>query len=291
MPDTIIPPRKIGPVSDLPMDHYLFDPGVGGHDLWNLHSQCPAYAWARSFSNPKREPDEGSKARAFGTALHMLVLEGPAKFHAHYIAKPEGMSFSKKDGIEWRNREREHGNRIILDAEDATMIINIAQAVANDPDARRTLLQTEREVTLFAEDQATGLRIKSRPDALGIHMAVNIKTTADANPRAWKRQAVALGYHVSQAMTARVMDALGMDAKPYVFLVAEKARNPIIELYELDDNLALLGEQIVDRSLRRWAKCMESGTWPKYHNGVWRIGADKWDLDEIERMQTTEEME
>lgn len=287
MPDSLIPPLRTGPVSDEPMENYLFDPGVGGHALWQLHSKCPAYAWARSFSNPKREPDEGSKARAYGTALHMLVLEGADKFHRHYVAKPEGMAFNRKDGIEWRERERERdgGPRIILDTGDAAEIINIAQAILNHPDARKVLAKTEREVSLYATDEATGLRIKSRPDALGIHMAVNVKTTADAEPRAWKRQAIKLGYHVSQATTARVMSALGMDPLPYLFLVVEKARNPIVQLYELDDGLALLGEQIVDRSLRQWAKCAESGVWPGYRSGIWRIAADKWDLDDIERMQ------
>ena len=279
---TILPALPLGRISGEPMDSYLYDPGVGGHALWHLHSKCPAYAWARSFANPKREPDDGSRAREFGTALHMLVLEGPAKFHAHYIAKPEGLSFSTKDGKAWRDAA---AGRIILPAEDAAMIINIAQAVANHPDARRVLARTEREVSLYATDEATGLRIKTRPDALSAWMAINIKTTADAEPRAWKRQAIKLGYHVSQAMTARVMGALGMDALPYLFLVVEKARNPIVQLYELDDTLALLGEQIVDRSLRQWARCAESGVWPAYRDGVWRIGADKWDLDDIERMQ------
>lgn len=283
MPDSIIPPRRVGAIAGLPMEHYLADPGVAAHDCWNLHSRCPAYAWARCSTNPKREPEKESDALTFGQALHALVLEGPQAFHERFVVKPEGLSLASKDGRAWRDGEV--GDRDILSADDGAMVFNIAQAIRNHPLASRSLAKTEREVTMYADDPATGLRIKNRPDAMGPYLAVNIKTTLSAEPRAWKRQAVALGYHVSQAMTARVRAALGYDVVPYVFLVAEKGRNPIVQLYELDDALGLLGEQIVDRALRQWAKCAETGVWPAYREGVWRIGADKWDVEEIERMQ------
>lgn len=285
MPDNLIRGVDLGAISDLPMEDYLSDHGIAAHDCWNLHSHCPVYAWSRHPAHPHPEPPKSSEALAFGQALHTLVLEGPGIFHERYVAKPEGMAFNKKPGIEWCAAEQEGADRIILAADEATTIINIAQAIANHPLAAKSLARTEREVTLFANDPTTGLRLKNRPDAMGGMLIVNIKTAADAEPRKWKRDAIKYGYAVSQAMTARVLSALGMDIPPYVFLVVEKARNPIVQMYELSDELALYGEQIVDRSLRQWAKCSETGVWPSYREGVWRIAADKWDLDEIERMQ------
>lgn len=47
-----------------------------------------------------------------GSAFHCYILEND-KFHERYIVKPEGMSFTKKDGIAWRDTQLEKGLQII----------------------------------------------------------------------------------------------------------------------------------------------------------------------------------
>lgn len=286
MPDGSLVIGAAGIYHGVDMALYLECTAVGASDLWNLHNRCPAYAIARHASHPNPEPDRESAALALGELTHALILEGEDVVKARYVVKPEDMSFATKEGKAWRI---ENGDRTIISAADMEAAYAFRNAILNNKQARMALEGTDREVTILATDRETGLPIKSRPDAMRANLAVNIKTTSNATPRWWESDARKYGYHVSEAMTALCLRMLDAPPRPYVFAVIEKAaRNPIVQLYTLPDTTAALGEAILRKSLRRWAKCAEVGDWPPYEEGVYELPAPRWAVEELEQLQREE---
>lgn len=273
----------------IPMETYLSafcdGPEVQASHLWALHDRCPAYAWARHPANPDREPETDTGATRLGTLAHDMLLE-PGAVGGRYAIKPEGMTFASKEGKAWRAEVESEGKRIAT-AADWAAAERIKAAVHAHPTARQCLIGCKAELTMVAKDAETGLWIKSRPDAMRSNLVVNLKTAADARPEKWlANSALTYGYHVSQAMTARVLSALGEAARPYVYVVVEKAeRTPIVGVYDLPYAVQRSGELILARSLRRWAECVASGKWPGYRDGLYEIPPARWMLDRLDELE------
>jgi hypothetical protein len=285
MPDSLAPAAldAAGIYHGVPMEQYLECEAVSAHDLFALHTRCPAYAYARHCSHPNPEPERNSEALALGSLTHCLILEGDAAAQQRFAMKPEGMTFASNEGKAWK---ADHPGMEIVKEADWDAAEEWARVIAAHPIASKALEACRSEVTLLARDPETGLAIKNRPDAMRSNLIVNIKTTANARPRVWGGDAAKYGYHVSEAMTAHVLRCIDAPPRKYVYLVIEKAkRNPIIEVYEMDPAFAALGETIMRKSLRQWARCVDTGKWPTYGEGVPVITAPKWALSELEYLE------
>jgi hypothetical protein len=285
MPDSLAPAAldAAGIYHGVPMEQYLECEAVSAHDLFALHTRCPAYAYARHCSHPNPEPERNSEALAIGELAHALILEGAAVAAERFAVKPADMSFATREGRAWR---ASMADRQIVSEADLAAAREWHSAILNHPLARQAIEGCKAEVTLLARDPETGLPIKNRPDAMRSNLIVNIKTTANARPRVWGGDAAKYGYHVSEAMTAHVLRCIDAPPRKYVYLVIEKAkRNPIIEVYEMDPAFAALGETIMRKSLRQWARCVDTGKWPTYGEGVPVITAPKWALSELEYLE------
>ena len=108
---------------DVPMDVYhgncAAGPSVSGSVLFDLHSTCPAKAIARHYLSPWPREDSDTKATAFGSAAHAMILEGPEVFAERYIVKPDGFDGRTKEGKAWM---ADNANRQAVSAKDFAMI-------------------------------------------------------------------------------------------------------------------------------------------------------------------------
>lgn len=281
-------PLPAGVHDGVPMARYLGTlcdgPEVQASHLWAMHSRCPAYAWARHPANPAREPEDDTDATRLGTLAHDLILE-PHATAGRYAIKPSDMTFSTTAGKAWRAQVLSEG-KLIATTADWDAAERIRDAVLAHPIARQCLIGCRAERTLVAKD-STGLWIKSRPDAMRANLCVNLKTAADARPEKWlANSALQYGYHVSQAITARALAALGEPARPYVYVVVEKAeRNPIVGVYDLPYAVQRAGEIIAARTLGRWQACLAAGAWPGYRDGLYEIPPARWMLDQLDELE------
>jgi len=285
MPDGSLVIGAAGIYHHVPMEQYLECEAVGASDCWNMEKFCPRYAYVRHPICPDREPGRESEALSIGSLAHTLILEGENVAAERFAMKPEGMRFNTTEGKAWQREQEDAGLEIVTEA-DWIAARFWAAAIKADATAMAALAECDAEVTLLAKDTETGLAIKSRPDAMRGNLAVNIKTAASAKTVFWASDARKYGYMVSQAMTDLVLKSLQADPRPYVFLVIEKAKRwPIIEHYTLPEQLALEGELIVRKSLRRWAECAERGVWPTYAGDVHEVPVPGGTLQSIERLQ------
>lgn len=254
---------------------------VSATDLHRIERRCPAYAWARHYTNPQRVDDDDTKATAFGTAAHTLILEGGDVFDRRYIVKPPDFDGRTREGREWTAA---NATREAVGAAEFRAICAMAQAVLDHPVACTAFLNGEAEATAIARDEETGLWLRCRPDylRLGDGVALNYKTTIDASRDAWERQAWALGYAMSAALTIDILATLG-HAVNYAFVVQEKDPPHLVAVRVFDDGAIEWGRLQYRRALTLFAGCLRAGEWPGYALDVETVSLPAWAERQLER--------
>lgn len=231
-----------------------------------------------------QEDDTTSDALERGTALHMALLE-PEYFEGHYVVlgqcdgvKKDGDRCSYQ-GLVYRGggsycKTHDPMKGVDPDPEIVTLkepdyqaVLGMRDAVLAHPRAR-TLFEGRGgpEITGVWEDQETGVLCKVRPDRLveraGMHVAV--KSTRDAAPWAFPRDAENRGYFRSLALYRRGLRALGWPYQATAVLAVESTA-PFDLVCYLPDEAELDGaDREVTRLLRQYRTCLETDTWPGY---------------------------
>lgn len=84
-------PLPDGVYLGLPEEEYFDQPRLGSSDFATLYSKREGWWW-QSRNNPHLEP-RSSKATEFGSALHKLLLEGPAAYRDAFAVAPDQKKF------------------------------------------------------------------------------------------------------------------------------------------------------------------------------------------------------
>lgn len=268
MPDTLTFHRS-GIVHDLPFSDYLAGPEVSKSSLWTLHTRSPAHA---------RIEKETSNAMQLGTAIHCAVLE-PDCFCQRFHRGPED-----RRGNRWKEALDEYGERL-LTAGDYDDALAVRDALRHHPIIRRlTGAGSVREVSAFATDAETGLRLRARPDAFApsCGLMADLKTTSDARASEFARRVGQLGYHAGEAFYTDVWRAAGGDLDAFVFVAVEPRPPYAAQVYELTPDAVEEGRAIIRKALDRWADCAERNEWPAYPAEIVSLDLRKWDYRETQ---------
>lgn len=254
---------------DLAEDIYRSADGVNISSLKDM-GKSPAHYLAK-LTEPKAEP---TPAQVFGTLLHRAALE-PHKLDGSFAVKPEGMTFTTKEGKAWRDAQ----TFPIITAEQNEALKGAAVSVASHPAAAAILEGARREVSVFRRvirNTPDGLLLKGRldivaEDSQGATTIADIKTTEDASPDGFARSIAAFGYAQQAAF---YMDLL--EASFFVFIAVEKTPPYAVGVYCLDAESIALGREKNQRHLDLLEKCTESGVWPAYSKEIETITLPRW---------------
>ena len=271
---------------DVSFDAYLSGtgipgPAVSGSDLVAYETECPAHAYAFWRGNPARIHNEPTASMTLGTAAHCYILEGADTFHDRYAIKPEGINFSTREGRRWRDEQE---GRSIISFDQHMTILAMRDALMAQPDARRLLEAGGwAEVTMIVKDPETGLTLLCRPDLWigGVGLAVNLKTTANPAPNAWRKTAANLRYDLGDAMFRLVAGLLGVQRPSHAFMVVGSNAPHLGYVAALSADAASAADQQLRQILRRFAKSVADNDWPGYTVGVLEIGLPQWAANEI----------
>lgn len=225
-----------------------------------------------------------TKDLASGKALHALVLE-PDSFKRDYVIEPENAPKrpssaqwnAKKPSPEsvaamefWSEWKRTNEGKIILTLEDAELLRGIASAIREHTTARKALCVEGRiEASAFSVHSETGLLTRSRFDFLPSQgefadAIIDIKTTIDASPFGFAKEAFKWAYHMQNAFYLDNANRCGEERKRFIFVVAEKGPPYAVAVYELDARSVELGRETNERLLGLFAECVEFDSWPAY---------------------------
>lgn len=120
----------------------------------------------------------------------------------------------------------------------------------NDGHCKKLLTADDRicEASLIAQDAASGIWMKARPDIYSAKLQVmgDIKSTVSADPRTFKKQCFALGYDLQCAWYLKVSEACGwtvkmlpgVDTQVFGFMAVEKTK-PYAAHFHVLDNVAI----------------------------------------------------
>ena len=269
-----IPPEN-GTFAGIPNEDYH-------HDTTSLSSSgarllmppsCPA-----KFRQRMDGPPEYKAVFDFGTVAHSLVLGEGCDFVA--IDAPD---FRTKAAQQERDKVRKDGKTPILqcDLERATAMAAVAWT---HPMAGELLgAKGKAEVSLYADDPETGVRLRARPDWMteaydaSRLWIVDYKTTVTARPDDFARKAADFGYHMQAAWYIDVATILGLCDQPaFVFVAQEKEPPFLVSVVEFDAEAIAEGRALNRQAINLFKRCTDTGEWPGYGDHIHPISLPHW---------------
>ena len=229
--------------------------------------RSPYHYWYKYISGLAVKED-ATPAMDLGSAVHTLVLEesifDQEFFVTHQKTKP------KKDTAPYNKMMAEADGKIILTADSYMQAVHMASAVKQNEYAMQLLDGCEIEQSIYFSDKATGLQLKSRPDALAGSIVIDLKTTADATMSKFQSSAWNYGYYLQAAFAHRAMDSLTQRLDHFLFLSGETEPPFAIAMDQLDYEALQFGLQQLDELLRGLKRCLDTNEWPGY--GIRSLG-------------------
>lgn len=202
--------------------------------------------------------DESDPLRV-GTGLHTLLFE-PDLFDEE-IAVWEG----DRRGNAWKEFAEANASRTILKTAQVDLVRGMADAILEHPAIAPYLEGVESERTITWTDPRSGFPCKARLD--GWHPAtrtlLDLKSAADANPRAFGNAAARLKYDLQLAHYKRGVEAVTGEALEKVaVIVVEKAAPYDCGLLTISDDFLYAAEERLDALFAKLRGCLDTGIWP-----------------------------
>ena len=227
----------------------------------------------------KAQRPKPTSAMRYGTAAHLLILEGEDKFKRHVAANPGINRRTKAGKFEWDDfvaSKPELTGDMVFSIEDYDSMFWLRDAVLAHPQASQLLGFGCPEEYVEWDDPETGAPCKALVDWMRPDSIVDLKTCADASPDGFARAVYNFKYHLS-AHFYLMGDAAnrGGGLKDYYWIAAEKHTNQVA-VYTMDDAARELGGSACRKAVRIYADCKETGNWWSYSPDAVELTSPSW---------------
>lgn len=231
-------------------------------------------------------PSEPTPALELGQAVHRAILE-PDRFATEYVAAPKVDRRTTAGKAEWSAFQAEYKDHAILSAEDFALAGALRDAAWSHPLVAEILRAPGmNEVSACWIDGETGEACKARIDGLrrwlGRSLIVDVKTTKDASPSGFGREAIRYGYDAQMAHYRMGLANLAPMERGCAIVALEKDPPHCAVVYVLPEEVIALGERKVRRWLARYAEARRTDTWPGYATELQTLELPAWAWKEDE---------
>ncbi len=281
-------------IRGMPNEVYHKMPALSNSGLKTL-LDCPSKYYYKYLSGeyiPKEKP-----YFKIGKAAHSYILEGRKKFLKTYWTNPY-YKLTKEEKIALLNSIGYDGNlkslkvdeinellfelngiekkEIELTPLELNQVILMARAINNDTKAKNALsAKGESELSLFWQDEKTGVWLKCRPDFLPYDCknVPDYKTTDSAKPELFYNSFFKYGYFVQAAMYRMGIKAVcDIDVENFFFIVQEKEAPYVTQIYNPEiEGLITWGEKVIYSGLEKYLECKKNDLWEGYFNKIIEI--------------------
>lgn len=268
----------LGLHKDVPFRQYQQWPAVSKHDL-DLVARSPAH-----YQAAKQHPPETTAAMHFGTAAHAWILE-PHKAPAEVAVRPRYDRRTKAGKEAYAEFEAMSIGKTIIGEDESRRLAAMAAAVSKNKIARSLIDQAKHiEASVFVHNEQFGVATRCRPDIIHDNVVVDLKTAADASPKAFASSMVKFRYHVQAAYYLDLCRKAGevTDDAQFVFLVVEKLPPYGVALYSVKPEDIDRGRLQYERDLQRYAHCLKSGQWFGYSEAIGYLDLPIWARNDID---------
>lgn len=219
---------------------------------------------AKAYQEGKQEGPVYRDAFDFGSVVHALVL-GVGDYEVLFFD-----SYRSKKAKAARDEARAGGRAPIL-LKKYEEAVAMRDSVMRDTNAAALLNEGVAEVSVWATDPATGVVMRGRMDWLrpsGVF--VDLKTTGrPADEAGFMGTVWDYGYGFQAAYYEKLMALNGRKSSP-VWIAVEKNAPYNTGVFLPDEGLMARSRVDVDRALRLYAHCLETGEWPELEAG-WEV--------------------
>lgn len=198
-----------------------------------------------------------SRALDRGSAAHTVVLGLGQAFvrHPDEWLTSNGAMGVKSESKAWIAGQKAAG-RIVLKGEDHDAVYGMAEEILAHPRAAELFTDPDGRAEVSAYFEASrGLWMRSRFDLLRASL-VDLKTSVDPHPDAWRAQAWKLGYPIQDAAYRSAYCAVtgDPDPGPLTFVVVGAKPPHLVGVYQLDPEMERFGREHLDAALTVYAE-------------------------------------
>lgn len=207
---------------------------------------------------------ETTPAMRFGTLFHESVLLG---IESQAVLVPESVLDARgyRAGQTYRDFAAWHAGKTLLVREEWDRLCRMIDATLKNPIALSILNHADAaiEQSIFWQDEATGLKLKSRLDArrLSIPLIADVKTVRNTSFRHLATSVHDFGYARQCVMYREAAKAAFGIAHDFVFIAVEKELPHRVQCFDLSKRALEQGWESFRGGLDRLAECYQTGDW------------------------------
>jgi len=211
-----------------------------------------------------------TSSMTLGRAVHLAVLE-PSRY-ASAVAVWTG---DRRAGKVWDAFRADNAGKELLTEEEDKAAKAIAASVMGNESARRHLTgegTPETSILWKAGEHAC----KGRLDFDGPISLVDLKSTRDASPEGFGRQAHNLHYISQAAFYSDGYFAATGERKPFVLVAVEPESPFAVQVYRVTEAQIERGRAQYTEWLARLEFCRKNDFWPSYFDGEIDLCLPRW---------------
>ena len=258
---------------DLPEEAYHAHHALGSTDIRNL-LRSPAH-----FVVAKTQGIE-SEALRLGTLVHECILD--PDLWAKRVTAPtfnRRTKIGKERAAKWADRVAAEGLREV-NANDRALCEAMRESAMRHRLVRAVLEHAKhRETSCFWE--WGGVECKARLDAMADGLVLDLKTTQDATPAAFRNAVARYHYHVQAAHYSTGVREVTGTWPDYAMVAIEKTPPYGCAVYMLDEEAISVGLDLWERALGVYKKSVETGEWPAYQETTQTLTLPRWAAEEM----------
>jgi len=168
-------------------------------------------------------------------------------------------------GKAWDAFQVGHEGIEVFSVSEVDTATEMAAAVGRHDKAMAILRAPERSHQKRFEWEWLGMRCAGTPDTFGPGLIADLKTTRDAHPDRFQRQALWYSYHAQLAWYANGLRIAGLSDPAAHYLIAVESAPPYpVTLHSLTPRLIDDGLRLCRLWMETLKVCAESGAWPGY---------------------------
>jgi len=262
--------------------NYHSIPALSNSSL-SVLKRSPAEFYARFVADPPTMQSEETDAMRLGSAVHMLALE-PERFHDRYLIEtgPINPSTQKPYGRDtkrfeaWLDIRKTETDKTVLIYDEFESSMAIAEAFQAHPEILRIMAadaekiyERRYEMSYLVEGQDP-IRLTCKPDCVmpSEGLIIDLKTTLDPHPDAWRWSAEEYGYHRQAAIYLQAMEAYYGKPFRFFFGVVRSKAPYEVGVYELDNDSIGRGWSQVEDLIAEYAQRKQEDNW----RSDWQVG-------------------
>ena len=242
-------------------------------------AKSPFTYWAKHL-NPLRPLKEATPQMQLGSAFHALILE-PHVFEKEYFIMPERVllkNVGREAYDEYKKTEEEAKNckdKVVLSRDDYLVLLEMQSRFQLNKEAVELIRDSRIENSFFWIDKDSELLLKARPDILHENMIVDLKTCADASPKAFQNTMVSGGYHIQGAMIRDAVEATEGRRINHVINICIETKYPYnMAIYIIDEFAIDAGQEKYKQICIDLKNARETNSFNDY--GIQTISLPKW---------------